>query len=186
MRGAAMKVGQVLIRAWEQGWKRDFQRFSFTPLAAASIGQVHKAELRDERRLAIKIQYPGIRRSIDSDVDNVATLLSLVSLVPREIDFAPLLDEAKRQLHMEADYRQEAASLQQFARRLNGDPHFEVPEVVEPLTTPEVLTMTYLDGQPIETLAEHPKTVRAHRCSGFYGPSSNSLFRRIIVVSLCL
>ncbi len=154
------QVAQVLTQAWGKGWERQFKRFSFTPLAAASIGQVHKAELRDGRHLAIKIQYPGIRRSIDSDVGNVATLLRLLKMVPEELEFAPVLDEAKKQLHAEADYQQEAAALTQYAAQLVDDERFTVPEVVEHLTTKEVLAMTYQNGQPIERLVDLPSTER--------------------------
>ena len=63
------------------------------PLATASIGQVHRATLPDGRRLAIKVQYPGVAESIDSDVDNVATLLRVSGLLPRGLGIAPLLDE---------------------------------------------------------------------------------------------
>jgi predicted unusual protein kinase regulating ubiquinone biosynthesis (AarF/ABC1/UbiB family) len=154
------QVAQVLQRAWGEGWEQRFTRFVFTPLAAASIGQVHEAVLRDGRRLAIKIQYPGIRQSIDSDVDNVAGLLRMFNLVPAQLDVAPLLAEAKRQLHAEADYRQEATALERFARRLDGDARFAVPGVVDALTTPEVLSMTYMDGQPIETLSDRPQAER--------------------------
>ena len=82
-----MPMSQV-VRAMEQscgpGWEKAFRRFSFTPLAAASIGQVHAAITHGERHLALKIQYPGIRQSIDSDVNNVATLLRISRLVPEE------------------------------------------------------------------------------------------------------
>ena len=148
------EVAQVLNRAWGDDWDRNFKKFSFTPLSAASIGQVHEAILRDGSRLAIKIQYPGIRRSIDSDVDNVGTLLRMLSLVPNEIDFAPLLKEAKRQLHAEANYRQEAEFIRRYARHLGEDTRFEMPSVIESFTTSEVLAMSYLDGLPIETLAD--------------------------------
>jgi predicted unusual protein kinase regulating ubiquinone biosynthesis (AarF/ABC1/UbiB family) len=154
------EVAQVLNGAWGDEWDRNFKKFSFTPLSAASIGQVHEAILRDGSRLAIKIQYPGIRRSIDSDVDNVGTLLRMLSLVPKEVDFAPLLKEAKRQLHAEADYRQEARFIRRFARHLGEDARFEMPSVIEPFTTSEVLAMSYLDGQPIETLANAETSVR--------------------------
>ena len=148
------EVAQVLKQAWGADWDRDFRRFSFTPLAAASIGQVHAAELRDGRKLAVKVQYPGIRRSIESDVDNVGMLLRLVKVVPNEIDFDPLMDEAKRQLHLEADYLSEAGFLQRFSARLGDDPRFEVPAVIKSHTTTEVLAMSYLDGEPVERL-EH-------------------------------
>ncbi len=154
------QVAEVLEGAWGNGWERRFQRFSFTPLAAASIGQVHEAVTREGRHVAIKVQYPGIRRSIDSDVDNVAALLGLLRLIPREIDFAPLLAEAKRQLHQEADYEQEAALLGRFAGYLGDHPGFEVPRVLSELTTPQVLTMTFLEGRPIETLVDAPAAER--------------------------
>ena len=94
----------ALVRTWGSDWEKGFRRFSFTPLAAASIGQVHAAVTGDGRHLALKVQYPGIRESIDSDVDNVATLLRVTRLLPRELEISPLLEEAKRQLHEEADY----------------------------------------------------------------------------------
>ena len=148
------QVAQVLQEALGVGWERQFERFNFTPLAAASIGQVHEAMLKDGRRLAIKIQYPGISRSISSDVDNVATLLRVSRLVPEDLDFVPLLEEAKRQLHAETDYRKEASSLNRFAEHLASEPRFETPTVVDALSTNTVLAMSYLDGQPIESLEE--------------------------------
>ena len=76
------------------GWLKQFWRFDVQPFAAASIGQVHRAETLDGRILAIKVQYPGIRASIDSDVNNIATLLRLPGLLPRGMDIAPLLAAA--------------------------------------------------------------------------------------------
>lgn len=148
------QVAGVLKQAWGAGWEQQFERFSFTPLAAASIGQVHEALLKDGRRLAVKVQYPGIRRSIDSDVDNVATVLRMSNLVPKGLELAPLLEDAKQQLHAEADYRREAAALARFAANLENDDRFEVPRVIDTLTTPEVLAMSYLDGDPIDSLAD--------------------------------
>ena len=161
--GHPMPLGQVakiLNQAWGADWQRHFRRFMFTPTAAASIGQVHEAVLKDGRRLAIKIQYPGIRQSIDSDVDNVAALLGMLQAMPAELDIHPLLDEAKRQLHLEADYRAEAAALHEFSRKLGEDPRFQVPAVVEDLSTADVLAMHFLDGRPIESLADEPGKIR--------------------------
>jgi predicted unusual protein kinase regulating ubiquinone biosynthesis (AarF/ABC1/UbiB family) len=159
----AMPLGQVaavLKDAWGTGWENQFSRFSFTPLAAASIGQVHEAVLKDGRRLAVKIQYPGIRESIDSDVDNVATLLRLSNLVPEAMDLQPLLDEAKSQLHAEADYLREASALERFGAHLARDSRFEVPAVVDSLTTQQVLSMRFLDGSPIESLVDASSSQR--------------------------
>jgi predicted unusual protein kinase regulating ubiquinone biosynthesis (AarF/ABC1/UbiB family) len=158
-----MPLGQVasaLKASWGDGWEASFERFFFTPVAAASIGQVHEARLKDGRRIAVKLQYPGIRRSIDSDVDNVATLLKLFNLVPEEMDIKPFLAEAKAQLHLEADYRHEADAIGRFARRVAGDDRFAVPEVIEELSSVDVLAMDFLDGQPIENLNEAPPEQR--------------------------
>ena len=154
------QVAQVLKQAWGDGWESNFKRFFFTPIAAASIGQVHEALLQDGQRLAIKVQYPGIRRSIDSDVDNVAALLSLFRLLPEELDFDPLLQEAKQQLQVETDYCQEAAALSRYQEHLVDDDRFLLPQVIESLSTSEVLAMTYLDGEPIEALEEQPAMKR--------------------------
>ena len=150
------QVAQVLNQAWHKGWEGNFKRFFFTPIAAASIGQVHEALLQDGQRLAIKVQYPGIRDSINSDVDNVAALLNLFRLLPEELELEQLLQEAKQQLHIETDYRQEAASLSRYSEHLADDQRFLLPEVVESLTTTEVLAMTYMEGEPIEVLEDQP------------------------------
>jgi predicted unusual protein kinase regulating ubiquinone biosynthesis (AarF/ABC1/UbiB family) len=154
------QVGKVLNRAWGENWTKQFHRFHFTPLAAASIGQVHQAELKNGRRLAIKIQYPGIRESINSDVENLGRLLKLFRQIPTSMDFTPLLEEAKAQLHLEADYIHEAECLNNYTNWIEDDDRFVTPQVFNALTTPEVLAMDYLDGQPIEILEYHPVTER--------------------------
>jgi predicted unusual protein kinase regulating ubiquinone biosynthesis (AarF/ABC1/UbiB family) len=159
----AMPMSQlvaVLERSWGAGWDRHFERFSFTPLAAASIGQVHAARTRDGRQLAIKVQYPGIRQSIDSDVDNVATLMRLSGLLPKTFDIDPLLVEAKRQLHAEADYLSEGGWLQHYARLLADSPDFLLPGVHEDFTTENILAMCFVDGVAIESLVSAPATER--------------------------
>lgn len=149
-----VQVASVLNKAWGKGWDDRFRRFMFTPLAAASIGQVHEAVTRDENHLAVKIQYPRVRESIDGDVDNVATLLRLLRLLPQGVDLSPLLEEAKRQLHQEADYLSEAAFIEEYRRRLDQDPAFMLPRVIDELTTPEVLSMSFVPGAPVNQLAE--------------------------------
>jgi predicted unusual protein kinase regulating ubiquinone biosynthesis (AarF/ABC1/UbiB family) len=154
------QVADVLDAAWGADWKNRFRRFHFTPLAAASIGQVHEAETKDGRRLAIKIQYPGIARSIDSDLDNVMSILRLFRVLPAGLDIEPLMDEAKRQLHMEADYLMEADHLRTYASKLGSQPGLRVPGVADDLTTDTVLAMEMVDGEPIETLAAAPRETR--------------------------
>jgi predicted unusual protein kinase regulating ubiquinone biosynthesis (AarF/ABC1/UbiB family) len=195
MRGAAMKVGQLLsmdagdllppeigailarLRAdatpmpmsqvvsvldanWGEGWRRHFTQFSFTPVAAASIGQVHFGVTSDGRRVAVKIQYPGVRQSIDSDIDNVAGLLKMSGLIPKTVDFGPLLLQAKAQLHEEADYLHEAAALRRYRDLLADSLDYALPEVHDALTTESVLTMTRMDGVPVESLTHAPQDER--------------------------
>lgn len=154
------QLRSVLDAAWGEGWHRRFARFDVRPFAAASIGQVHRAVTRDGRDLAIKVQYPGVRASIDSDVDNMATLLRLPGVLPRGMELAPLLAEAKRQLHAEADYAAEARHLRRFGALLAGSDIFALPELHEDLSTPQVLAMTYLDSAPLDSLVQAPQALR--------------------------
>ncbi|USI74732.1 ABC1 kinase family protein [Sphingomonas morindae] len=154
------QLDQVLTAEWGAAWRDRLSGFQGRPLAAASIGQVHRARSADGRELAIKIQYPGIARSIDADVDNVATLLRVSGLVPRELDIAPLLAEAKRQLHEEADYLREAAMMARYAALVGDDPAYRVPRPDAALTTPRLLAMDYVEGVPIESLVSAPQATR--------------------------
>lgn len=150
----------VLNAEWGAGWYGRFARFDVRPFAAASIGQVHRAVLPDGTDLAIKVQYPGVRASIDSDVDNVATLMRLPGLLPRGMDIGPLLAEAKRQLHAEADYLAEAQNLARFGALLDGSDIFVLPALHADLCTPQVLAMTYVEGAPLDSLVDAPQAVR--------------------------
>ena len=159
----AMPSGQlksVLSEAWGPDWQQEFAEFDFRPIAAASIGQVHRGVLTSGQPVAVKIQYPGIQQSIDSDVDNVALLLRLVRIVPKDFDLMPLLAEAKLQLHQEANYLVEADFMRQYATSLEGFERFNVPLPLMPMTTERVLVMTWCDGVPIDQLALASATVR--------------------------
>lgn len=154
------QVVSVLNANWGEGWDRHFQQFSFTPVAAASIGQVHLAQTKDGQRLAIKIQYPGVRQSINSDVDNVATLLRLSGLLPKSLDIAPLMAEAKQQLHHEADYLREGAYMGEYGALLRHAGEFSLPQMHATLTTQNILVMTRMDGVPVESLSAAPQAER--------------------------
>jgi predicted unusual protein kinase regulating ubiquinone biosynthesis (AarF/ABC1/UbiB family) len=154
------QVVSVLNANWGEGWDRNFQQFSFTPVAAASIGQVHLAQTKDGQRLAIKIQYPGVRQSINSDVDNVATLLRLSGLLPKSLDIAPLMAEAKQQLHHEADYLREGAYMGEYGALLRHAGEFSLPQMHATLTTQNILVMTRMDGVPVESLSAGPQAER--------------------------
>lgn len=154
------QLQQVLDDAWGIGWKDRLLYFSYAPVAAASIGQVHKAITMDGETLAIKVQYPGVAQSIDSDVDNVASLIRMTGLIPPSLDTAPLLNEAKIQLHQEADYQREAQMLTTYARNLAEDARFRCPAVHDDWSTASVLAMDFMPGADIESLIDAPQATR--------------------------
>lgn len=149
-----------MTEAYGPDWESLFYNFEYAPLAAASIGQVHRTISPDGREIVLKIQYPGVSESIDSDVDNIATVLRLSGLLPEGIDIQPLLDDAKVQLKDEANYLKEAEFLIAFGEVLADDERFSLPEVLPELTHKNVLAMTYVGGSPIETIAEQPQDER--------------------------
>ena len=156
----AAQLQKVLTAAWGQSWSQRFQRFDLQPFAAASIGQVHRAITVDGRDLAIKIQYPGVRTSINSDVDNIATLLHMPGLLPSGLNIAPFLKEAKRLLHQEADYTLEAQNLVKFAGHLQNNKSVIVPAFHQDLSAPNILAMSYIESRPLETLVTASQPVR--------------------------
>ena len=148
----AHQLQMVLKSAWGTEWQSHFSRFDMVPIAAASIGQVHKAVLVSGREIAVKVQYPGVAASIDADIENVATLLKLSGLLPPGLNIGAHLAEAKRQLHEEADYLREAQQMRLYRSLLASDPRFVVPEPVDELLHPTILPMDFIGGTPIETL----------------------------------
>ena len=154
------QLRDVLDAEWGAGWRQRFAQFDVRPIAAASIGQVHKARLPDGTDLAIKVQYLGIARSIESDVANIGRLIRLSGLLPDGFELDPYLDEAKQQLRQEADYQAEAAYLQTFGQLLEGEERFTLPALHAPLTTQKVLAMTFVPSENIETLADKSQEVR--------------------------
>jgi len=150
------QLSSCLSDAWGPDWRRHFRDFDMTPMAAASIGQVHRAVLASGRPVAVKVQYPGVLKSIDSDIDNVSTFLRMSGLLPSGLDIAPHLAEAKRQLREEADYLREAEEMRRFGRLLADDPRFVVPAPVDELLRPTVLPMDFIEGLPLERLVGSP------------------------------
>lgn len=155
------QLKQVLNANWPDKWLSAFAKFDVRPIAAASIGQVHRAQLKDGTDLAIKVQYPGVAKSIDSDVANVGALMRMSGLLPKGFELAPYLEEARKQLHQETDYAQEGQHLSRFGTLLANAPEFSVPTFCPAWSTPEILAMSYVDGVPIEQAAQKGK---AERC----------------------
>jgi predicted unusual protein kinase regulating ubiquinone biosynthesis (AarF/ABC1/UbiB family)/2-polyprenyl-3-methyl-5-hydroxy-6-metoxy-1,4-benzoquinol methylase len=124
-----------------------FLEWDPVPVAAASIGQVHRAVLHDGRLVAVKVQYPGVDKAIQHDLDNAEFLYGLFSSVAlRNLDVRALVDELRSRMHDELDYRIEAVCQQQFAARYAAHPFIRVPGVVSQLSSRRVLTSDWVDG----------------------------------------
>ncbi len=143
----------VLERELGQRTESTFAEFEWTPLAAASIGQVHAARLHDGRAVAVKIQYPGVAAAIQADLKNnelLATFLGLLfGLSPRKMSFdiRGAGRELSDRINEELDYRREAANQREFADIYRGHPFIHVPEVIDELCTDRVLTQELVHGQ---------------------------------------
>lgn len=143
---------QVLEQELKVSAEEAFAKFDWEPLAAASIGQVHAAQLHDGRPVAVKIQYPGVAAAIKSDLKNgelLATFLGLVNgISPRGMraDIRDYAREVEVRVNEELDYRLEAANQREFAEIYRGHPFIHVPEVVGELSTGRVLIQELVEG----------------------------------------
>ena len=154
------QLKQVINTQLPDGWLKSFRKFDVRPIAAASIGQVHRAQLKDGRDLAMKIQYPGVANSIDSDIANVGTLIRMSGLLPKGFELASYLEEARKQLHEETDYGRESTQQLRFQNLLLDAPQFIIPALQEDWCTPSILAMDYVEGIAIEDAENETQTVR--------------------------
>jgi predicted unusual protein kinase regulating ubiquinone biosynthesis (AarF/ABC1/UbiB family) len=132
-----------------------FSEFDPTPMAAASLGQVHRAVLRDGRAVAVKVQRPDIRDQIVEDIEaleEVALFIDQHTDVGRHYQFALMLDEFRKSLMRELDYRQEAMNLALMGKIVDEFDLIVVPRPVDDYTTSRVLTMDYIHGKKITSL----------------------------------
>ncbi len=144
------QLEQMLLATYGENWRDSFNNFDPNPIAAASIGQVHRATTLDAEDIVLKIQYPGVSESIDSDVDNIAWLLKISNLLPKHMDITALLADAKQQLREEADYLAEGVHLATFYQTLIDDERYVVPWYYDDLSSETILAMEYVEGDPIE------------------------------------
>jgi ubiquinone biosynthesis protein len=138
-----------------------FATFEQVPIAAASLGQVHRATLRDGREVAVKVQRPGIRERVIEDLDalgEVASLVDRFSGAARNVDAPRLLQEFRRTLMQELDYREEARNLTTLAAQSAAFERIVVPLPVDDYTTARVLTMDYLPGTKITAVSPLERT----------------------------
>jgi ubiquinone biosynthesis protein len=138
-----------------------FSEFDPEPLAAASLGQVHRASMRDGRQVAVKVQRPGIRQRIEEDLEalrEVAAFFDKHTETGRRYEFGPMIEEFRKTLLRELDYRQEAKNLATLAENLKGFDKIVVPAAVEDYTTERVLTSEFVRGHKITKLSHVVQT----------------------------
>jgi predicted unusual protein kinase regulating ubiquinone biosynthesis (AarF/ABC1/UbiB family) len=143
----ARTVYQVLVNDLGENWRDQFAEFDDQPVAAASIGQVHRATWRDGQPVAVKIQYPGAGNAIINDFTQLARIGRLFGVLMPGLDVKPLLDELRARVAEELDYELEARSQQAFADAYRDDPDIYVPDVIT--ATRHVLVDRWMDGTPM-------------------------------------
>src|SRR3954453_15650658 len=201
MKGAAMKLGQVLsfldVGLVPEEYREEFQRklgalrdaapkvrfsdmrkvieselgeklgdvfseFDETPVAAASIGQVYRARLRDDgREVAVKVQYPGVAQAVRADMQNLGMILRLMRSVAPGLDVKTTAEEIRARIHEELDCELEAANQRSMARIFRGHPFIVVPEVVGELSRERVLVNEFVRGAGFEDVKRMDQATRA-------------------------
>ena len=130
-------------------------------LSPHSIGQVHYGILKDsQQRVAVKIQYPGVGKSIESDINNLVTLLKFWNIIPRGFYIESVIDVAKRELNWEVDYEREAQWGRRFQKFFADSPIYRIPKVIDSLSTKNVLTTTFFDGVTLDNAVSEDQATR--------------------------
>ncbi|KAI3383334.1 hypothetical protein SNEBB_007312 [Seison nebaliae] len=159
------QMEKVMTKELGENWQKEkFIEFDPKPFAAASIGQVHRGTVENEENgrimeVAVKIQYPGIRDSIHSDIDNLLSLFNWTNLLPRGLYVEHMSKVMERELLWECDYVRERNSMETYRNNLNESQHlrhfFYIPQTFKHLSTEHVLTTEYVHGINIDETIDH-------------------------------
>lgn len=136
-------------------WQSRFASFEHTAAAAASLGQVHRAESHDGRKLACKLQYPDMRSAVEADLRQLKFIFSIYRRYDKAIDPTNIHTELSERLREELDYDREARHMRLYGNILANEAGVHVPETVPDLCSDRLLTMTWLDGEPIMNFVDH-------------------------------
>ncbi len=147
------RCGACVERELGEPIDRVFSEFDREPVAAASIGQVYRARLRDGREVAVKVQYPGIDAALRADLQNLGPMLRIAKQIIPGLDVDAVADEVRDRMHEELDYELEADNTRAMGRTHRGHPFIVVPEVVSELCRARVLVMDFVRGRTHEQIA---------------------------------
>ncbi|MFL5885925.1 MAG: ABC1 kinase family protein [Thermoleophilaceae bacterium] len=154
------KVKDVLEEEWDDPVEELFDDFEHDAAAAASIGQVHRATLPDGRRVAVKIQYPGVAKALRADMQNAGMILRLAKALAPGLDAKAAAEELKERVLEELDYEFEAQNQRTFSRGYRGHPFIYVPDVITRLSRNRVLVTEWVDGRGFEDVKQLPQPER--------------------------
>jgi predicted unusual protein kinase regulating ubiquinone biosynthesis (AarF/ABC1/UbiB family) len=156
------KVEKVLLEEYDgEPVSELFAEFEHEAFAAASIGQVHRAELLDGRRVAVKIQYPGIAEALDADLRNAGTIVRLARALAPGLDAKAIAQELRERVMEELDYEYEAQNQRSFSRAYRDHPFIYVPDVMTRLSRRRVLVTELVEGLDFEQIKELPHEQRS-------------------------
>jgi len=147
-----VQVEMVMRKNFGKSWREMYDSFEIMPFAAASIGQVHKAVYKGVP-VAVKIQYPGVADSIDSDLGNLKKLITWTNLIPRGLFVDEMIESIRIDLKNECDYLLEAQHQKRFRQFLADKPEYEIAEVFDEVTGTQVLTSSFLTALTLEEFA---------------------------------
>jgi predicted unusual protein kinase regulating ubiquinone biosynthesis (AarF/ABC1/UbiB family) len=160
-----------------QDWPGRFASFEQAAAAAASLGQVHRAQGLDGRRLACKLQYPDMASAVEADLKQLKLVFAVYKRYDPSIDTSEIRRELEARLREELDYAREALHLRLFAEILADAPGVWVPEVLPELSTGRLLTMTWLDGEPLMTAKSAPQEARNEIARNMFAAWYRPLYR---------
>lgn len=156
--------------------ERVFGQWDPRPIAAASIGQVHRAITEDGRAVAVKVQYPGIAETIAADLGNVSLIRSLLKMAVPSQDVTALIEELRARIGEELDYRHEADNQRRFAAYFDGHPTASVPKIVDELSTARVITSELATGARFAEMLAWPQEEKDLAAETIYRFTFRSLY----------
>jgi predicted unusual protein kinase regulating ubiquinone biosynthesis (AarF/ABC1/UbiB family) len=159
---SAPKVHRVLDGQLGTKWRDRFASFDDTPVASASIGQVHKGVWADGREVAVKIQYPGADEALRADLKTMRRMTSVLKQLAPGADVQAVVDELIERTEMELDYRLEANNQRAFAKAYEGHPHFLIPHIVG--SAPKVVVSEWVAGKPMAEIISKGSTDERDLC----------------------